>query len=282
MSVQRAVHGGSDRAWRVGSYALVFFFLAWVLIPILTVTLNSFKPATAIFTTTPDFSFLPTLDHYVDILARGNFGRQFINSTIVAIGTAVLALGFGTPAAYALTRLPVHGAERWFRVFLLARMVPAVSLVVPLFVLLQMAGLKNTLPGLILTHTGFTLPLVVWMMRSFFQEVPKELEEAAVVDGASRWTTFWRVALPLTLPGLAATAVLVVFFSWNEFLFALVLTGPATQTVPIGVSAFVGTVSVDWGGSSAAAVLAMVPMFILGLAIQRFLVSGLAMGAVKG
>jgi multiple sugar transport system permease protein len=282
VSLQRTVHGNSDRAWRVGSYALVCFFLAWVLIPILTVALNSFKPATAIFTTTPDFSFAPTLEHYVDILARGNFGRQFLNSTIVAIGTAILALGFGTPAAYALTRLPVHGAERWFRAFLLARMVPAVSLVVPLFVLLQLTGLKNTLPGLILTHTGFTLPLVVWMMRSFFQEVPKELEEAAVVDGASRWTTFLRVALPLTLPGLAATAVLVVFFSWNEFLFALVLTGPATQTVPIGVSAFVGTVSVDWGGSSAAAVLAMVPMFVLGLAIQRFLVSGLAMGAVKG
>jgi multiple sugar transport system permease protein len=278
----RAVSAATQRGWRIASYALVLFFLAWVLIPILTVTLNSFKPATAIFTTTPDFSFAPTLEHYANILAKGNFGRQFINSTIVAIGTAALALGLGTPAAYALTRLPVRGAERWFRAFLLARMVPAVSLVVPLFVLLQLVGLKNTLTGLVLTHTGFTLPLVVWMMRSFFQDVPRELEEAAVVDGASRWTAFWRVALPLTLPGLAATAVLVVFFSWNEFLFALVLTGPQTQTVPIGVSAFVGTVSVDWGGSSAAAVLAMIPMFVLGLLIQRFLVSGLAMGAVKG
>jgi multiple sugar transport system permease protein len=282
MTPARGVHGGSERGWRIASYGMVLFFLLWVLIPILTVTLNSFKPATAIFTTTPNFSFTPTLEHYANILAKGNFGGQFINSTIVAIGTAILALGFGTPAAYALTRLPVHGAERWFRAFLLARMVPAVSLVVPLFVLLQLVGLKNTLTGLVLTHTGFTLPLVVWMMRSFFQDVPRELEEAAVVDGASRWTAFWRVALPLTLPGLAATAVLVVFFSWNEFLFALVLTGPRTQTVPIGVSAFVGTVSVDWGGSSAAAVLAMIPMFVLGLLIQRFLVSGLAMGAVKG
>lgn len=278
----RAINHGGTRGWRIASYGMVLFFLAWVLVPICTVTLNSFKPATAIFTTTPDFSFTPTLEHYFNVLAKGNFPRQFLNSTLVAVGTVVLSLGFGTPAAYALTRLPVHGSERWFRAFLLARMVPAVSLVVPLFVLLQLVGLKNTLPGLMLTHTGFTLPLVIWMMRAFFQDVPRELEEAAVVDGASRWTAFWRVALPLTLPGLAATAVLVVFFSWNEFLFALVLTGPQTQTVPIGVSAFVGTVSVDWGGSSAAAVLAMIPMFVLGLLIQRFLVSGLAMGAVKG
>jgi multiple sugar transport system permease protein len=161
-------------------------------------------------------------------------------------------------------------------------MVPAVALVVPMFVLLQTTGLKNTHLGLMLTHTSFALPLVVWMMHSFFSELPRELEEAAVVDGASRLQAFLLVALPLVLPGLAVTAVLTVFFSWNEFLFALVLTGPQTQTVPIGVSAFIGTVSVDWGGSSAAAVIAMIPMFVIGLGIQRFLVRGLAMGAVKG
>lgn len=173
-----------------------------------------------------------------------------------------------------------RAAAFWFRIFLFARMVPAVALVVPMFVVLQKAGLKNTYLGLILTHTSLALPLVIWMMHSFFQELPRELEEAAIVDGASRWLAFVLVALPL--PGLAVTTVLVIFFSWNEFLFALVLAGPSKQTVPIGVSAFIGSVSVDWGGSSAAAAIAMLPMFLIGLSIQRFLVRGLAMGAVKG
>jgi multiple sugar transport system permease protein len=123
---------------------------------------------------------------------------------------------------------------------------------------------------------------VIWMMRSFFEDVPIELEEAARVDGATRWGAFMRVALPLVAPGLAASGILCLLFSWNEFLFALILSGPDTQTMPIGVSNFIGTVSIDWGGSSAAAILAMIPIFILGLSVQRFLVRGLTMGAVKG
>jgi multiple sugar transport system permease protein len=275
-------HVPNERRWRIAAYVVVVLFLVWVLVPIATVFLNSFKPTTSIFTRLPDFNFIPTLEHYRDVLEEGRFPRQLLNSAIVAIGTTILSLLIGTPAAYALARVRFPGQRWWFRAFLLARMVPAVALVVPMFVVLQQTGLKNTYAGLIITHTSFALPLVVWMMHSFFQELPRELEEAAIVDGASRWLAFLLVALPLTLPGLAVTAVLTIFFSWNEFLFALVLTGPATQTMPIGVSSFIGTVSVNWGGSSAAAVLAMAPMFIIGLAIQRFLVRGLAMGAVKG
>ena len=274
--------GKTTPAWQLVSYVVVFIFLLWVLIPIVTVALNSFKPATAIFTRTPNLGFEPTLSHYQDVLTKGAFPKQIANSTIVAIGATILSLLLGTPAAYALSRIRFRGSYWWLRAFLFARMVPAVALVVPMFVILQTTGLKNTHLGLMLAHTSFALPLVVWMMHSFFAELPAELEEAAIVDGATRFMAFRVVALPLVLPGLAVTAVLTVFFSWNEFLFALVLTGPATQTVPIGVSAFVGTVSVDWGGSSAAAVIAMIPMFIIGLGIQRFLVRGLAIGAVKG
>jgi multiple sugar transport system permease protein len=274
--------GRPSRRWRIASYVVVFLFLVWVIAPIATVFLNSFKPATAIFTRIPDFNFTPTLEHYAGVLAQGSFPRQIANSTIIALGATMLSIFFGTPAAYALARIPFQGSRWWFRGFLFARMVPAVALVVPMFVLLQQTGLKNTYLGLMLTHTSFALPLVVWMMHSFFQEVPREVEEAAVIDGATRFQAFRLVALPLAIPGLAVTAVLTIFFSWNEFLFALVLSGPATQTVPIGVSAFVGTVSVDWGGSSAAAVIAMIPMFVIGFAIQPFLVRGLAFGAVKG
>jgi multiple sugar transport system permease protein len=268
--------------WRIVSYAIVLLFLAWVIVPIATVFLNSFKPATAIFTTTPEFVFAPTLAHYAGVLAHGTFPRQIANSALIATGTTILSILIGTPAAYALARIPFRGSRWWFFTFLFARMVPAVALVVPMFALLDRLGLRNTHLGLILTHTSFALPLVVWMMHSFFQDLPRELEEAALIDGATRFQAFRLIALPLAKPGLAVAAVLTVFFSWNEFLFALVLSGPATQTVPIGVSAFIGTVSVDWGGSSAAAAIAMLPMFLIGIGIQRFLVRGLAMGAVKG
>jgi multiple sugar transport system permease protein len=274
--------GRPSRRWRIASYVVVLIFLVWVIAPIVTVFLNSLKPATAIFTRVPDLKFTPTLEHYSDVLVQGSFPRQIANSMIVALGATIMSILFGTPAAYALARISFRGSRWWFRCFLFARMVPAVALVVPMFVLLQQMGLKNTHFGLILTHTSFALPLVVWMMHSFFQELPRELEEAAVIDGATRFQAFRLVALPLVIPGLAVTAVLTIFFSWNEFLFALVLSGPTTQTVPIGVSAFVGTVSVDWGRSSAAAVIAMIPMFVIGLAIQPFLVRGLAFGAVKG
>jgi multiple sugar transport system permease protein len=151
-----------------------------------------------------------------------------------------------------------------------------------MFVIFNQLHLTGSYLALILAHTSFNLPIVIWMMRSFFEDLPPELEEAALVDGSSRFGAFTRVALPLASPGMAATAVLCLLFSWNEFLFALVLSGSATKTVPIGVSSFIGTVSVDWGGSSAAAIVALVPIFILGLAAQRFLVRGLTFGGVKG
>ena len=151
-----------------------------------------------------------------------------------------------------------------------------------MFVIFNQLHLTGSFLALILAHTSFNLPIVIWMMRSFFEDLPPELEEAALVDGSSRWGAFVRVALPLASPGMAATAVLCLLFSWNEFLFALVLSGSNTKTVPIGVSSFIGTVSVDWGGSSAAAIVALVPIFILGMAAQRFLVRGLTFGGVKG
>lgn len=279
---QRSSNPAATKRSRWVSGFAVFFYVAWVLVPILTVAMNSFKPATEIFTELPNLVFEPTFDHYRGVFANSDFPRQIMNSAIIALGTTILSIGLGTPAAYALARIRFPGASWWLRLFLFARMVPAVALVIPMFVVMQQSGLKNTYAGLMLTHTSFALPLVIWMMHSFFMELPKEIEEAAIVDGCRRWQVFLKVALPLTTPGLAVTAVLTVFFSWNEFLFALVLTGPNTSTVPIGVSAFIGSVSVDWGGSSAAAVIAMIPMFVIGLAIQRFLVRGLAMGAVKG
>jgi multiple sugar transport system permease protein len=268
--------------WVVGSYVVVAVFLVVVLVPIVTVAVNSFKTPTDIFAR--DFSpfFTPTLENYAKVLGQLDFSQNLINSAIVAIGSTALSLLLGVPFAYALARLPVRGREGWARFILFTRMVPAVALVVPLFVIFQQAHLTGSYLALILAHTTFNLPIVIWMMRSFFEDLPVELEEAAMVDGARRWEAFVRIALPLASPGIAATAVLCLLFSWNEFLFALVLSGSGTKTVPIGVSSFIGTVSVDWGGSSAAAVIALIPIFILGLLAQRFLVRGLTFGGVKG
>jgi len=222
------------------------------------------------------------LENYGKVFGQLDFARNLMNSGIVAVGSTLLSLVLGVPFAYALARLPIRGREWWARMILFSRMVPAVALVVPMFVLFQQAHLTGSYLALMLAHTSFNLPIVIWMMRSFFEDLPPELEEAALVDGSSRFGAFVRVALPLASPGMAATAVLCLLFSWNEFLFALVLSGSSTKTVPIGVSSFIGTVSVDWGGSSAAAIVALVPIFILGLAAQRFLVRGLTFGGVKG
>ena len=269
-------------AWVIGSYVVVALFLVGVLVPILVVAVNSLKTPDAIFQREPSLWFTPTLDNYAKVFGQLDFARNLANSAIVAIGSTGLSLALGVPFAYALARLPVRGREWWARMILFSRMVPAVALVVPMFVIFNQLQLTGSFAALILAHTSFNLPIVIWMMRSFFEDLPIELEEAAQVDGVGRWGAFRRVALPLASPGIAATAILCLLFSWNEFLFALVLSGSATKTVPIGVSSFIGTVSVDWGGSSAAAIVALVPIFILGLAAQRFLVRGLTFGGVKG
>lgn len=273
---------GRPDAWVIGSYVVVGLFLIGVLVPILVVLVNSFKTPDAIFTRDPSLFFAPTLENYAKVFGQLDFARNLVNSGVVAVGSTLLSLVLGVPFAYALARLPVRGREWWARMILFSRMVPAVALVVPMFVIFNQLHLTGSYLALILAHTSFNLPIVIWMMRSFFEDLPPELEEAALVDGSSRFGAFARVALPLASPGMAATAVLCLLFSWNEFLFALVLSGSATKTVPIGVSSFIGTVSVDWGGSSAAAIVALVPIFILGLAAQRFLVRGLTFGGVKG
>jgi multiple sugar transport system permease protein len=269
-------------AWVIGCYVVVAFFLIWVLVPIVTVVLNSFKTSRDIFRSTPSVSFHPTMANYHTVFSQLDFVHFLINSSVVAGGSTVLSLLMGVPGAFALARLPLPGREIWARGVLFTRMVPAVALVVPMFVIFSHLQLLGSYWAMILAHTTFNLPLVVWMMRSFFEDLPTELEDAALVDGTGRFGAFARIALPLTTPGLAATAILCVLFSWNEFLFALVLSGTSTQTVPIGISGFLGSVSIDWGGSSAAAVVAMLPVFVLGLLAQRFLVRGLTFGAVKG
>ena len=231
------------------------------------------------------FSFTPTLAHYRDAFVNRAFGQYLITSAVVAVSSTICALVIGTIAAYALSRFKMPGQlDRKLSLWILStRMFPPIVTAVPLFLLMGDLGLLNTRASLIILYTGFNLPFVVWMMRGFFIEVPRELEEAAMVDGDSRLGALRRVLLPLVAPGLAATAVFCLIISWNEFLFALVLTQTdAAMTLPVGIAGRVTQYEIKWGVMSAAGVVAMVPILLFALAVQRYLVRGLSLGAVKG
>jgi multiple sugar transport system permease protein len=231
------------------------------------------------------FSFTPTLQHYTDAFVTRSFGQYLLTSAIVAVVSTFFALVIGTLAAYALTRfrLPWNLDRKLSLWILSTRMFPAIVTAVPLFLMMRDLRLLNTKTSLIIVYTAFNLPFVVWMMRGFFAEVPRDLEEAALVDGDSRLGALVRVVLPLVSPGLAATAVFCLIVSWNEFLFALVLTQTdAAMTLPVGIAGRVTQYEIKWGVMSAAGVVAMMPILIFALAMQRYLVRGLSLGAVKG
>lgn len=161
-------------------------------------------------------------------------------------------------------------------------MIPPIILVVPMFFVVNQLGLHGSLFAVVLAHTTFNLPLVIWMMKTFIDDVPVELEEAAAIDGSSLISTIWRITLPLAAPGIAATTVLTTILSWNEYLFALVFTGGGTRTLPVGIAGFMGDLVLDFGAVASAATIIMVPMIILGLLVQRHLIQGMSMGGVKG
>ncbi len=231
------------------------------------------------------FLFTPTLEHYRDAFLTRSFGQYLITSAIVALFSTFSALVIGTLAAYALARFKVpYRLDRKLSLWILStRMFPPIVTAVPLFLMMRDLQLLNTRVSLVILYTGFNLPFVIWMMRGFFVEVPRELEEAALVDGDSRLGALRRVLLPLVAPGLAATAVFCLIISWNEFLFALVMTQTdAAMTLPVGIAGRVTQYEIKWGVMSAAGVVAMMPILVFALAVQRYLVRGLSLGAVKG
>ena len=233
----------------------------------------------------PWFNFTPTLEHYYDAFVTRSFGQYLITSAVVAVISTLCALVLGTLAAYALARfrLPYDLDRRLSLWILSTRMFPAIVTAVPLFLMMRDLRLLDTKTSLIIVYTAFNLPFVVWMMRGFFDEVPRDLEEAALVDGDSRFGALVRVVLPLVAPGLAATAVFCLIVSWNEFLFALVLTQTdASMTLPVGIAGRVTQYEIKWGVMSAAGAVAIVPILVFAMAMQKYLVRGLSLGAVKG
>jgi ABC-type glycerol-3-phosphate transport system permease component len=223
------------------------------------------------------------LDHYRALFDERDFWVPIRNSLIVAGTTTLFCVTIGALCAYAIARLQFRGKGAILGFILAVTMFPQISIVSPLYLLLGTLGLIDTYPGLILPYLTFAMPLTVWLLVGFFRQLPRELEEAALIDGASRLRTFWEIILPLSWPGLATTAIITFVYCWNEFLFALSFTlGPERQTVPVAIALFRGQYQVSWGQILAGATVATAPVALLVLLFQRRIVSGLTAGAVKG
>jgi multiple sugar transport system permease protein len=225
-----------------------------------------------------------TFHNYYRLFHEYNFGAYLTNSIVVVAASVLVSLSLGTLAAYALARFRLRfGIDRVALYgVLLVRMLPGILLVVPLYIVLAKWGLLNTRLGLILIYSGLNTSFVIWMMQSFLEEIPKDIEEAAMVDGDSRLSALWRIVIPLAAPGLIATAIFAVIATYNDFIIALTLTStPSAETVPVGVSTLIGKIQIEWGPMAAAGVVGAVPIILFALLVQRHFVRGLTLGAVK-
>jgi trehalose/maltose transport system permease protein len=269
---------------RVLFYLLVAVILVFNLFPFLYALLSSFRPSNDLFST----SLWPRqlgLQHYQAVFKDARFVGSLINSIIVAGSTVLISLALGSICAYALGRLPFRFKAPVLYLVLTMTMFPQIAVLSGLFVMLKNLQLFNTRQGLVITYLIFTMPFTIWVMTQYFRSLPKELEEAAYVDGASPLTVFWKILLPLTMPGLISTGLLAFIAAWNEFLFALTFTVTDTmKTVPVVISQFSGTSAFEqpWGSIMAASMVVTIPLVILVMIFQYRIVAGLTAGAVKG
>jgi N,N'-diacetylchitobiose transport system permease protein len=262
-----------------GLVALVFFAF-----PVYWMFATAFKPTNDILSYTPRWLPVPfTLDHFTTAIHRPNFGYYLRNSLLVTLTAVVLSLVFALLAAVAVGRFQFRGRKAYMLLVLIVQTAPFEALLIPYFIMLRQLNLLNQLPALILIYFIFTMPFTIWTLRGFVMAIPRELEEAAMVDGASRSQAFMRVVFPLLAPGMVATSIFAFVTAWNEFLYAFVMMRDATKfTLPVWLSTFQTAFGTDWGGTMAASSLFTLPVVVFFLIIQRRLVSGLTAGAVKG
>ena len=269
---------------RVVRYVLIVVILTIVALPVYWMASSSLKSNKEI---TQDATLYPhalTFENYSHLFSEKQFGAYLTNSVGVTAISVVLALAAGSLGAYAIARFRLRfHLERYIGLSLLTlRIVPAVVILIPIYLLMLRLNLLDTWLGMIITYTALNVTFCVWMMESFFREIPVDLEESAMVDGDSRFTAFRRITLPLAAPGLVATAIFAVIVTFNEFMFALVLTAtPRAMTMPRGTATLIGRIDTDWASMSAAGVIGALPIVIFALLVQRNLVRGLTLGAVK-
>jgi ABC-type glycerol-3-phosphate transport system permease component len=269
---------------RVGLLLSVAGLLTICLFPFVWMIVSSFKTPQELYAVRPVWlPEHPTLDHYRHVLGASNVPRYFVNSLIISRGSTLVALPRAIFAAYGFARFRFPGRRAGLAFVLAGQLLPTAAIIVPLFVTLRHLGLVNTYLGLILVYLILTLPLSVWMLTSSFTAIPVELEEAAIIDGASRLAILFRITLPLSLPGLVSVIVYAFVTTWNEFIFALVFAQDSqVKTLPIGIAEFTSEFNTDWGAVMAASMVMTVPVALAFLALQRLFVGGLTAGAIKG
>lgn len=265
---------------RAATIALAAILLA-LLLPYLWLILTSFKTRTDIFSGDPFSAFIPTLDNYRVAFIEKGFARNLVNSTVVAIAATGIAMGVGVPAGYALSRSSGKATTVVMFALLAARLLPAVVLAVPLFLILAKIGLIGSYAAPVIAHLTFLVPFVTWMMRGFFLAIPRELDEAALMDGASRARYFFTLLLPMTRGPLAATAIFAVINSWNELLYGLILTTKATATLPVATPSLLTPIGTFWGQIAAVGVVTTIPVLVFALIVQRYIIRGMTGGALS-
>jgi multiple sugar transport system permease protein len=281
----------SDNFRRAAVLVGAALLLIWTAFPFFWILLTSLKSPGDMLSVPPKFVFTSTLDNYAALVmgekrgdyasTRPDFPLFFLNSMIISVGSVVLSVLSGIPAAYALARFQFPGKNALAFIFMSFRFVPFIAFVIPLYLLYQRVGLYNTHIGLILAYQLITLPFTIWMLRSFFQEIPLEIQEAAKIDGCSWFGVLTRVILPLSLPGVSVTVILGFMFCWNAFNYPLMLAGRQTFPVTVGAIQFISYEQVLWGQMAAATLVAALPQLLLSLMVQKYIVRGLTMGAVK-
>lgn len=253
------------------------------IVPLLYVFLTSVKTSGQIYDVNQIIPTSLTLENYINVLYKAKFLTYFRNSLIVAVSTTLICMLLSICAGYGMTRYRIRGSQKLKMGILYTRMFPSVLLALPYYVIMRSLNLGDSLLGLILIYSSFTLPFTIWNMQTFFQQLPWELEEAACIDGASRTTALFRVILPLARPGIIATSLFSFMTCWDEYMYAnLFISSTSKKTISLGIQSFIGEYSTDWGSLMAATVIAMIPIIIFFVFAQKNLVGGLSAGAVKG
>ncbi len=272
----------SNRAWKSFAWAVLLVTVVIALTPYVWMVLASFKNRVDLLSSVPKWSFTPTHANYPAVFIDKEYWPLAINSVLISVSSTVLCIVIGAPAAYGFARSDFPGKEDLFFFFLTTRMAPPISIAVPLFLFFTSLGLIDTIYAVVIAHTSFNLSLVVWMMRGFFAEIPREIDEAAMMDGRSRLGAFLFVVAPLAAPGIGATAVLCFILSWNEFLYAFILVAFDGRPLTVGIPGLVTPHGTLWGQVAAVAIVATLPIVLFTFLVQKQLVRGLTFGAVKG
>ncbi len=272
---------GHSSGWTVIRTAALFIGLGFSLLPIAWLVLSSFKEQRDIFSMPPVWSFSPTLAQYKVALSDLGIGHSVLNSGLIATGVSGLSLVLGSLAGYAFARYRLPGGTVLLSLVLITRMVPPIVTIIPFFLLYQSLGLLDTRVAVILAHSSMAIPLVIWLMRAFFMGIPRELEEAGMVDGCSEVGTLMRITGPLSISGLAVAGVLTFIDSWNEFIMAYILTTNHARTLPVAIASLIAERSTEYGPMFASGVLAMLPIFAAMVVVQRHGLRGLTAGALR-